>query len=315
MPSPRFPLCPCHSGQCYITCCKPFHLGKIAENPIELMRSRYSAFALCLPEYIIETTHPAHPGYSDDIPNWIKGITSFSKTASFENLFIYHTQQKGNIGSVTFGAKIQQGIKDQSFTEKSLFEKVHDRWLYLAGSVTAGIKPNFFKDHELFVLPLAYYGHPILSKKTTPIHTINQDTHRFLHFMKETMLALDGIGLAAPQVGKGISVFIMRQIENGNVLNKIREFINPKIIEVSERTVWDIEECLSIPKISAKIERPKEVLLEYTTAEGEVKKEHFGNLYARIILHEMDHLEGILFLNYLDEEVKKRAKSLTNSLL
>ncbi len=110
-------LCPCHSGKSYTTCCEPFHKGELPSTPEQLMRSRYSAYALNNADYIIETAVEKPDKES---------IEEFSTHTNFEGLTILETTED----TVTFFAKLSQDGKDVSFTEKSLFIKENGRWFY-----------------------------------------------------------------------------------------------------------------------------------------------------------------------------------------
>lgn len=120
--------CPCHSGAEYKVCCKPFHEGKLPATALDLMRSRYAAYALNLADYIISTTHP-------DNPQDKRAISQFSKSTSFNDLKILDFQQHENTATVTFTAYLSQGTQDATFTEKSHFKRVDGRWLYKKGEV------------------------------------------------------------------------------------------------------------------------------------------------------------------------------------
>lgn len=124
-------LCPCFSNKTYEECCKPYHNGKLPENALKLMRSRYSAYALCLPTYIIDTTHPENIHYQKDKKSWACQILDFSKNTKFEGLEVISFIDGENEAYVTFFAYLSQDNKDVSFKEKSRFEKVNDKWLYL----------------------------------------------------------------------------------------------------------------------------------------------------------------------------------------
>ncbi len=126
-------LCPCHSGRKYADCCEPFHNGKAPESALELMRSRYAAYACNLPEYIVKTTHSDSPQASSDRAQWIKEISNFSLNTQFENLEIFDFQEKGDRATVTFKAHLTQNGRDASFSERSFFGKKGGRWLYLQG--------------------------------------------------------------------------------------------------------------------------------------------------------------------------------------
>ena len=115
-------MCPCHSNKAYTECCKPYHDGKAAPTPLVLMRSRYSAYALKKIDYIIETGVMTR-GTRKDIEN-------FAITTSFDGLTIVEAEAN----FVTFTAHLTSHGQDVSYTEKSHFEKVNDRWRY-TGSV------------------------------------------------------------------------------------------------------------------------------------------------------------------------------------
>lgn len=132
--------CPCSSGLSYEVCCEPFHKGKFPDHPLQLMRSRYSAYALKLPIYIIETTHPQNPHYEKNRIAWAKSILEFCEGTTFERLEIVEAREEGDRGWVTFTAHLKQGGQEASFTEESEFERVAGRWLYLKGKVKRGKK-------------------------------------------------------------------------------------------------------------------------------------------------------------------------------
>ena len=127
--------CPCCSAESYKACCRRFHEGRLPENALQLMRSRYSAYALDIPDYIIATTHPANPHYSENRDAWKEDISQFSRSSSFRKLEILDFKEKGTLATVTFTAHIFQGSRDVTFTEKSSFEKVNGRWLYQSGEI------------------------------------------------------------------------------------------------------------------------------------------------------------------------------------
>ena len=122
--------CPCHSGQLYLQCCQPFHEGKKVDNALQLMRSRYSAYARGLTAYIIDTTHPDNPNYNRDHQRWQNELLQFCKSTHFRGLDILEFIEDEIRSYVTFTAHLSQEKNDISFTEKSAFEKMGDRWLY-----------------------------------------------------------------------------------------------------------------------------------------------------------------------------------------
>lgn len=130
--------CPCHSGKLYQECCAPYHSGaQLPVTSLQLMRSRYSAYALGLADYIISTTHPENPSSRQDEAIWKKNILEFSKGTTFYGLTIESTQDKDNDGTVTFHAHLLNSGKDTSFRETSLFQKINGKWFYKSGSVTS----------------------------------------------------------------------------------------------------------------------------------------------------------------------------------
>lgn len=164
-------------------------------------------------------------------------------------------------------------------------------------------------------LPIAYYGDPILRKKTLKIDAITDEIRQLVADMEETMHAHNGIGLAAPQVHHSLALFIT--YANEYIDNPIpdapkpllRIFINPKILEYSEE-VWERGEgCLSIPKVYGTVYRPVTIKIEATDLEGNKFTETFSDLPARAIMHENDHLNGVLFIDRLDKKERKEIES------
>lgn len=131
-------LCPCCSGKTYDACCKPFHQGALPENALQLMRSRYSAYVLNFRDYIIATTHPENPQYMQNTFIWKRSISLFSKKSTFHKLEIIDFKEEKTSATVTFTAYISQDDCEATFTEKSHFEKVGNKWLYHSGKITQG---------------------------------------------------------------------------------------------------------------------------------------------------------------------------------
>lgn len=300
--------CPCSSGLSYRTCCQPFHNGALAGDALTLVRSRYAAYVLNLPAYIIKTTHPASLQYSDDHEAWAQEIMRFSKTFLFHRLEVLSFIEKERIATVTFVAHLTQNGQNATFTERSYFEKIKDRWLYRSGQLSEGHAPNLITTEQLKILPLAYYDDPILRKKAEPVTVITEDIKKLVEEMQETMDICNGIGLAAPQVHHSIRLFIIREPINKNTdkdkieWGKVKVFINPKISSPSAKTWKTSEGCLSIPNIYADVDRPEEITVEYTNIEGRVLKQRFSDWAARVILHENDHINGILFIDRLEKQ-------------
>lgn len=129
--------CPCGSLQKYKKCCKVFHDKiKLPKTAFELMKSRFTAFAVQNADYIIFTTHKDNPDFTNDIKSWKADILDFSQNTNFEKLEIldFSKEQLTDVESyVTFKATLKQNEKDISFIEKSRFLKEDEKWLYVDG--------------------------------------------------------------------------------------------------------------------------------------------------------------------------------------
>jgi SEC-C motif-containing protein len=121
--------CPCHSGKKYKQCCQPYHKGILPSDAVRLMRSRYSAYALGLAEYIMATTHPNNPDCTEDTKMWRQSILSFSESTRFLRLTINEFIDGEGEAFVTFEAILDGGI----LKEKSRFIKEGGKWLYESG--------------------------------------------------------------------------------------------------------------------------------------------------------------------------------------
>jgi peptide deformylase len=300
--------CPCGSGKEYDDCCKLFHKGAQPENALALMKSRYSAYARNLPDYIVNTTHPASPEYTDNAFSWKREISLFAQNHTFHKLVIHDFKEKGSFATVTFTAFNSAGDEDYTYSETSYFEKCQGRWLYRNGRANRGSVPNPIYKHELDLLPFTYYGNPILRKKAEPIAAITDEIKSLVDQMIYTLDAGAGVGLAAPQINHSIRLFIIRtpiEHEDGKVeYGDIKVFINPKLSKPSKTTCTHNEGCLSIPGIRADVVRPVEIEIEYTNLDGETIHEHVKGWEARVIMHENDHINGILYIDRLSEAEK-----------
>lgn len=127
--------CPCDPKKLYHKCCQPFHDGELPDTALMLMKSRYSAFALNKPDYIIDTTHKNNPESVKNIDEWKQDLQFFSSQAKFNGLKIEEFLDGDTSAYVTFTAFLSQGEKDISFTEKSTFKKESGKWFYLSGDI------------------------------------------------------------------------------------------------------------------------------------------------------------------------------------
>ena len=166
------------------------------------------------------------------------------------------------------------------------------------------------------ILPIVAYGDPVLRKVAVAIDAEFPDLEKLINNMKETMYNASGVGLAAPQIGKAIRLFLIDASpfaedddlseEERTVLKSFnRVFINPKILE-EEGEEWLFNEgCLSIPDVREDVSRQPKITIEYQDENFTLHKETLEGLAARVFQHEYDHIEGILFTDKLST-LKKR---------
>jgi peptide deformylase len=145
---------------------------------------------------------------------------------------------------------------------------------------------------------------PLLRKVSQPVEHIDDDLRRLLDDMLETMYAAPGIGLAAVQVGRPIRALVMdvaqREAKEGETVERRPiAMINPRILELGETTRTHEEGCLSIPDIYAEIERPATARVRYVDREGREQELLCEGLLSTVLQHEIDHLDGKLFIDYL----------------
>ena len=154
------------------------------------------------------------------------------------------------------------------------------------------------------ILKIAKLGHPVLLKKTNEISNLNDiDLKKIIYDMSETMIDANGIGLAAPQVHLSHRLFIYRNpdIEEEEKI-KVSVLINPKIENISDESEDDWEGCLSIPGMSGLVRRSKKIKFSAIDLKGEKVSGEVEGLHARVIQHEFDHLNGILYTSRLADK-------------
>lgn len=156
------------------------------------------------------------------------------------------------------------------------------------------------------IFPIIAYGDPILRKKTETISADFQDLNQLIEDMFQTMYHSNGVGLAAPQIGKSVRLFVadtalfaddedLTEEERFELLHFKKVFINPEILQETG-TPWAFcEGCLSIPGINEDVKRPEFVTIKYQDADFQWHTETYSGLIARVIQHEYDHLQGVLF--------------------
>lgn len=157
------------------------------------------------------------------------------------------------------------------------------------------------------ILPIVTYDDEVLQKKAEPVTENSEELQKLIDDMFETMYNADGVGLAAPQVGRLIRLFVadadvLADNEDGaeeeEKLGPVA-MINPEIVAESEELVELEEGCLSIPGVNASITRPSGVRVKYLDRDFNEQELEIDGWFARVVQHERDHLDGILFLDHL----------------
>jgi peptide deformylase len=174
------------------------------------------------------------------------------------------------------------------------------------------------------ILPIVAYGTPVLKKKALDIPDDYKELNTLIDNMWETMYSASGVGLAAPQVGLGLRLFVidaspfaededLSKEEQGVLADMKKVFINAQIEEeVGEEWAFT-EGCLSIPDVREDVNRKEQLTITYTNEKGKKLTETFSGLAARVIQHEYDHIEGVLFTDKLSPLKKRILKGkLTN---
>jgi peptide deformylase len=163
---------------------------------------------------------------------------------------------------------------------------------------------------EILIVP-----NPLLKQKSAPVEgPVTDELRALMDDMLETMYAAPGIGLAAVQIGVPKRIIVM-DLSREEGVKEPRYFVNPEILWRSEETVPYEEGCLSVPEIYDEVERPARVKLRYLNYAGEQIEEEADGIYAVCIQHEMDHLEGVLFIDHLSRLKRERAVSKVKKLV
>ncbi|MGB1039002.1 MAG: peptide deformylase [Bacteroidia bacterium] len=167
------------------------------------------------------------------------------------------------------------------------------------------------------IYPIRAFGDPVLRAECSEIEAFDEDFHKLIADMFETMDGSDGVGLAAPQIGKSLRIFLVDSTvfdEEGENKGIRQAFINAQILE-EEGEEWGFEEgCLSIPDIREEVMRQPKVTMRYQTVDGEEKTEVFEGMTARVIQHEYDHIEGVLFTDHISAFKRQLLKSKLNNI-
>jgi len=169
------------------------------------------------------------------------------------------------------------------------------------------------------MLTIYLHGHPVLRKKANEVSADEPHLQALIDEMFETMYNAEGVGLAAPQIGRTLRLFVIDSHafkESYPDVEEMKEvFINPEVIEILGEDFNFNEGCLSLPEIREDVIRKSEVILTYTNREGKRKTTHFKGLVARVILHELDHLEGHVFTDRVSSIRKMIIKKKLNDII
>jgi len=163
------------------------------------------------------------------------------------------------------------------------------------------------------ILPILTIPEPILRKVAAPVERVDEPLRRLMDDMLATMYNAPGVGLAAPQIGISRRLIVMDPTKDEDAKAPL-VMVNPKLLERSDELRLHEEGCLSIPDFTAEIERPARVRVAFIDRDGKAQETELEGIWATVVQHETDHLEGLLFIDYLsrlkrDMVVKKFAKA------
>ena len=150
------------------------------------------------------------------------------------------------------------------------------------------------------IKPIQFVPDPVLRKSALPVENITDQTLQLLDDMAETMYDAPGIGLAGPQVGE-LKRLIVMDCSRDDEKSELWQMINPEVIELSEDNSTLEEGCLSIPGHTAEVSRPDWIKLRFTDIKGKEQQIKAEGLLAACIQHEIDHLDGILFIDHISK--------------
>lgn len=170
------------------------------------------------------------------------------------------------------------------------------------------------------ILPIVTYNDEVLRKKAAPITENSDNLQKLIDDMFETMYNGSGVGLAAPQIGKSLQLFVtdadpMTEDDDDEPKYGKLVFINPKIIESGDEKATYDEGCLSIPGIRESVTRPNEIKVSYLDRELKEQTATYSGWMSRVFQHELDHLKGVLFIDYLGSFKKRLLKTRLNSVV
>ena len=160
-------------------------------------------------------------------------------------------------------------------------------------------------------LPIVIYPNPVLAEKCAPVTEFDESLAKLAADMAETMYAAPGVGLAAPQVGKAIRMVV---IDVSEEKNQLLTLVNPQIIAATEETRVGEEGCLSLPGVWDKVKRAVEVTFRAQDLQGNFFEKECDGLLAVCVQHELDHLDGVVFIDHLSRLKRERDKTKLHKL-
>lgn len=155
--------------------------------------------------------------------------------------------------------------------------------------------------NSLAIFPIRQFGDPVLRQRAREVDDVDESVRKLMADMVDTMTAAPGVGLAAPQIGVLKRVFVWSDEDDRGAL------ANPRIVERKGK-VEDLEACLSLPGLSYPVTRARWIRIEGLDESGQLLAREAEDLTARIFQHEIDHLDGVLFIDHLDPELQKEAR-------
>lgn len=163
------------------------------------------------------------------------------------------------------------------------------------------------------IFPIVTYDDPLLRSHAEPVDSNSPELQKFIDDLFETMYEASGVGLAAPQVGRSLQIFIVDADaiteSEGEPAHGPMVFINP-VITPDQEELWDAEEgCLSIPDVREKVTRPDSIRIRFLDRDFHPREEQHHGWFARVLQHEYDHLHGVLFIDHLGAFRKRLIKS------
>ncbi len=151
------------------------------------------------------------------------------------------------------------------------------------------------------LIPVRIYGDKILRKRAEPVRKIDDELEQFIADLTLTMYEKDGVGLAAPQIGKSVRIFVVDPFWfNEEAKKDPRVLINPELIALEGEAEAE-EGCLSLPDVFGSVKRVEKIIIRGMNEKGEKVEYKTGGLFARVLQHEYDHLDGILFVDHISK--------------